>query len=173
MAGGWGWGRGCGGSLAHKHLISPCGTRDQRSANVGRGGGNAKSRTAPSPKRPRNPEEEPVPTRPSQLPTSTPRGLPRKLGCSGEDRSPQAPGVGCVWNGARGSKDTLPRVSLSSSSKVRTVAGSGGEGAKCGRSHLETVSSAGTPVRSRNRPGTGLGGGKRRTPAGGWWTESN
>lgn len=155
MAGGWGWGRDCGGSLAHKHLISPCGTRDQRSANVGCGGGNAKSRTAPSPKRPRNPEQDACPHTPLTIARINPARTPPEVGVQREDRCPQAPGVGWVWNGARGSKDTLPRVSLSSSSKVRTVAGSGGEGAKCGRSHLETVFSAGTPVRSRNRPGTG------------------
>lgn len=32
-----------------------------------------------------------------------------------------------MWNGARGSKDTLPRVSLTSSSRTRKVAGEGGD----------------------------------------------
>lgn len=37
-----------------------------------------------------------------------------------------------MWNGARGSKDTLPRVSLTSSSRTRKVAGEGGTSGRTG-----------------------------------------
>lgn len=100
--------------------------------------------------------------RPFPTPASPRRALPRKLGCSGEAEMfpvPGSRGGGGMWSGAGSSKDRLPRVALSSSSRVRKVAGGprGRTGTpKRRKSHLETVSCSGAPVRSRNRRGTGL-----------------
>lgn len=73
-----------------------------------------------------------------------------------------------MWNGARGSEDS---GFIPSPSKVRKVAGSGRGDAKCGRSHLETVSSPGTLGRSRNPRETGLGGGVEKAGVRGGWRD--
>lgn len=127
-------------------------------------GCNAKSSRAPSPKRLCNPDEDARPQTPLPNACITPARAPPEVGVQrggGDVPGSRVPrgGGGGVWSGAGSSKDRLPGVALSSSSRVRKVAGGprGRTGTpKRRKSHLETVSCSGAPVRSRNRRGTGL-----------------
>lgn len=145
-----------------KHLISPCGTRG--SAVRGWGAGvQVRNLPPPPPRNARTTQmRRPSLRLPFPTPASPPRGLPRKLGCSGEGGIFLGPGAGVEWSKRLRRHGTMGFVILFLQGKEGGGGPRGRTGTpKCGRSHLETVSSAGASVRSRNRRGTGLywGGG--------------
>lgn len=137
-----------------KHLILPCSTGDQRSA-CGVRGCERRSAHRPLPEIPEQPRRSPHAT--SHCLPAPRRGLPRKLGCSG---------AGTEWD-KRLRRLGAARLLFSSFKVGAVVRGPGEGGAKCGTSHPQTDSSAGTQVRNRSRRGTWLGVEKREANGGG------